>query len=135
MQRKPIQIDVSQHIKYRQQKEADAYEQVLEGTLTSLSSYKRIDYRDSQGVDIQVKWGQVTSEASTPYVEIKQPHATMRFQKGQTTYAPYPTPQGVWQLEIVTEDIIIQDGRVELYYYINAQEHILADYHFRLLYS
>lgn len=138
MERREISLHVKQWVQHESSDERELFEVKTKGELVELSTFSRITYTDNNDVKIELKWrAQHNGEANI--LEIKQPAHSMFFDLSQNTLTPYHTPQGVWQLEIVTKQMswqsLVDGHQLDLAYEIKHEQEMLGKYDFQLIYK
>lgn len=138
VQRKDIQLEVSQKIRYHKQAHTDEWLLDSRGELIALNNYSKIVYVDSDGVQIEVKW-YTNRDARHLIAEIKQPQYTLTFDPSNTTKTSYVTPQGLWELAVKTDKVHFSESAtgvvLTIHYQVVVNEEPLGDYEFQLHYS
>lgn len=133
MEQRTVQVVIQQVIDYHQTDLRDEWDLTAQGQLIHLKTYSRLTYEDREGIEIQLKWyGQAQGEGVI--LEIKQPGSTLVFNPNQNTYSSYLTPQGEWTLEVETQSLRIEEGKIHLTYQIKTHDELLGNYQFRLQY-
>lgn len=138
VQRKNIQLEVSQKIRYHNQAHKDEWLLEVAGVLIELNTYSKISYVDRDDINIEVKW-YTNHESGHLVAEIKQPQYTLIFDPSNLTKTSYMTPQGLWELAIETEKIQFTESDkgviLLIRYQIIINSEPLGDYEFQLHYS
>lgn len=137
MYKKDVALRIKQTVNYTNMQDADTWELTSVGELIQLKSYTRLKYLDKDGVEITIKWKK--NHLYEGYsVSIEQPHYVLHFNPYETTYTHYATPQGNWQLTVLTHEIILEEGKQETKLLINyqmlTQNNLLGEYQFQLKY-
>lgn len=135
MQRKSSKIQVDQSIQYCVTHEEDHWKLNTQADFISLNSFDKLTYSDLEKHEQVVK----LFKQEPLIVEIKRDQNVMRFEKGQSTYSNYQTPQGLWELRIDTQklDWDMNENQAELVieYQLVLQEEIVGNYRFQLIYE
>lgn len=135
MYQRVIKIKVHQQINHLMNQSVDEWFLETEAVHTALRTYSKIRYQDQEGYPIEVKW-QMDPSNTFQIVEIIQPAYTLRFNPQVETVAAYQTPQGLWELNIKTIDMAIEelDGLKSLHinYQISLNDQILGLYNYHL---
>lgn len=138
VQRKNIQLEVNQEIRYHNQVHKDEWSLNTHGELIDVNTYSKISYTDSDNVRIEVKW-YANRDAGHLIAEIKQPQYTLTFNPSTQTFTSYATPQGVWEMTVDTKGIHFTESEVGVKLTINYQIIVnnepLGDYEFQLHYK
>lgn len=139
MQRRAGQLDLDQTIRYISEDTVDTFHLEAEAELIELKNYSRIAYLDDEGNQVVLKWQQDGADGPM-YLEMRQPQYTMVFHPDNMFNAHYPTPQGVWELEVDTHNLSItqlskEQIKIEIDYQIIMNAEPLANYQFRLIYQ
>lgn len=138
VQRKNIQLEVSQKIRYHEQAHTDEWKLETKGELIDLNTYSKISYVDHEDIQIEVKW-YTNREAGHLIAEIKQPQYTLTFNPSKQTRTSYMTPQGLWELAVETEKIQFTETdtgiKLIVHYQVLINAEPLGDYEFQLHYS
>lgn len=138
VQRKNIQLEVSQEIRYHNQAHKDEWLLNTQGILIDVNSYSKITYTDQDSVQIEVKW-YTNRDARHLIAEIKQPQYTLTFNPSVQTMTSYMTPQGIWEMVVDTQRIHFTESATGIMLTINYQiivnDEPLGDYEFQLHYS
>lgn len=137
MYKKDVALRIKQTVDYTNMQNADTWELASVGELVQLNSYTRLKYLDKDGVEITVKWRK--NHLYDGYsVAIEQPHYVLHFNPYETTYTQYTTPQGDWQLTVLTHDITLEENEEEtkllIKYQIIMQNNLVGEYQFQLKY-
>ncbi|MBG9984275.1 DUF1934 domain-containing protein [Aerococcaceae bacterium DSM 111022] len=139
MQRKIGQLILDQKISYIAEDHVDTFHLEAESELIELKNYSRIAYQDEEENQVVLKWQQDGPDGPI-YLEMRQPQYTMVFHPENNFKAHYPTPQGVWELEVETKALNIAQAssdqiKIEIDYQITMNEDPIANYQFRLIYQ
>ena len=138
VQRKNIQLEVSQKIHYHNQAHKDEWLLNTGGELVALNTYSKISYVDRDDIQIEVKWYTIRV-AGHLVAEIKQPQYTLIFDPSNQTSTSYMTPQGLWELVVETEQIQFTESnkgvKLTIRYQVIINAEPLGDYEFQLHYS
>ncbi len=139
MQRRQGRVTVNQRIEYNDSKQKERYHIESDGELIELQNYSRIAYNNDEGEEIIVKWQGRISDNSLS-IEIRQANYTLVFQNNQPFIASYPTPQGLWELEVQTLHFKVEQTddyhiAIEIDYQIKLNDQPIANYEFRLIYQ
>ena len=142
MRREQIKVEVIQQIRYADSQELEEYRHQTPAILLELQSYSKITYQDANQQTVEVKWS-VDSE-DTVQVEITQPDYRLTFHPTKETATFYQTPQGLWELQVLTKQIQWhfapdESGKAKqqgltIDYQLKKSEEILGNYRFRLIY-
>ena len=142
MRRETINLIVEQQIVYGDTKEVDRYEHQTEGILLELQTFSKITYQDARKQEVSVKWSEM-SETDEWEIEIVQPSYTLKFRLDEATSTFYQTPQGFWELTVITKNIQFSFGQLTpttnsrellLDYDLYKEKELLGNYRFRLIY-
>lgn len=135
MYQQPIKIKVHQEIDHQMNHGIDQYYLEGGGDLTVLRTYSKIRYRDQEGYPIEIKW-QLDMNNSFYIIEIIQPSYTLRFNPEVETLTTYHTPQGVWELNVQTLELEIEeeDGlkQIKIRYQMTMNDQPLGIYQYHL---
>ncbi|XJS10504.1 DUF1934 family protein [Aerococcaceae bacterium WGS1372] len=138
MQRKNVQLEVNQEIRYHNQAHKDKWLLNAQGVLIDVNTYSKITYTDLDNVPIEVKW-YTNREKGHLLAEIKQPQYTLTFDPSNQTYTSYMTPQGLWEMIIDTQQIRFEESEIGVKLIINykiiVNDEPLGDYEFQLHYK
>lgn len=135
MLKEDVQLAVRQQIKYPHRHELDLFEHKVKGILYKLKTYTKIQYPDQNNHQTEVKLTQLKKDQYQ--VEVKQTHSQAHFvfQKGITTYTPYTTPQGIWELAVEVDELDVTFDEsliIHIEYSLLMEEELLAEYQFDL---
>lgn len=138
MQRKNVQLEVVQEIRYHNQAHKDEWVLEAQGMLIDVNTYSKITYTDRDDIQIEVKW-YTNRDKGHLIAEIKQPQYSLVFDPTNQTYASYMTPQGLWEMTINTQGIHFRESdtgvKIIINYQIIVNEEPLGDYEFQLHYK
>ncbi|MBG9987377.1 DUF1934 domain-containing protein [Aerococcaceae bacterium DSM 111176] len=139
MQLRAGQLVLDQTIRYISEDTVDTFSLEVDAELIELKNYSRIAYLDEEGNQVVLKWQQDGPDGPM-YLEMRQPQYTMVFHPENIFKAHYPTPQGVWELEVDTKHLTItqmsnKQIEIEIDYQIIMNAEPLANYQFRLIYQ
>lgn len=135
MQRQAVQLRIQQTIQYALSDHSDDWQWEHGGEWISLPSYHKISYQNEAQERITLKWSSERAE-DTLRLELRQPRVTFHFVPGQVTQAFYQTEQGMWQLDVTTDRLVIEpvaDGlQLHLKYRLDRDGESLGEYDFQL---
>lgn len=135
MYQQPIKIKVHQEIDHQMNQGMDQYYLEGEGDLTVLRTYSKIRYHDQEGYPIEIKW-QLDMNNNFYIIEIIQPSYTLRFNPEVETLTTYHTPQGVWELNVQTLELVIEEEnglkQIKIRYQMTMNDQPLGIYQYHL---
>ncbi|WP_124057815.1 DUF1934 domain-containing protein [Vaginisenegalia massiliensis] len=134
MRHTTVQIKINQSIVYAHDGTKDRWQWQGTGQLWDLNTYFKLAYQGPHGLQ------EIKVDKQTPaYATIHQGQTRLAFNIAQTTECLYPTPQGTWELQVVTQDLTWQQeansGQVRLTYELYLGQEKLGNYDFQLIYE
>lgn len=143
MRRETVKITTLQTIHYDGAQTTEQYDYQAEAILLELESYHKLTYQDEQGNTLEWKWQPDYDPSST--VVMKQAGYQLHFNPQLATETLYQTPQGYWQLSVITKQCRwqfspgTQSGlsryQLDIAYELHREEEKLGDYRFRLIFE
>ena len=144
MRRINTPLMVEQQIVYADTGEIDRFNQQTTAVLLELTSFFSLTYQDQEGQSVCVKVADDPAKEGWQ-VEIKRPDYVLRFNPDAPTATFYQTPQGLWELSVVTQRIDWQFEPGEtphttkktllIDYQLKKAQELLGNYRFRLIYT
>ncbi len=136
MKRQSVEVKVKQLIRYSHCDEWEVEELSCEGIYTELRSYRKLEYQDAMQRNVSLKWA---NDAQIDHLEIRMPEYTLQFKHQLTTQTPYMTPQGLWLLDVHTNQLAYQASSdyvsLDIAYQLSVPQGPLGEYQFQLQFN